>query len=151
MLKYIAPLEQRLRHLPRPALMKSHQGESQSTMTTGQRVAEIAAARIGSWSFLIAQSIFLLIWVICNNISWLPHWDLPGLIILNLVLSFQAAFTGPVLLIAANAGAARDHSQYDRMEAMEKTLLQDNALLRGDIAALHSEIAQLTAQKENAA
>ncbi len=41
-------------------------------------------------------------------------------ILLNLLLSFQAAFTGPVLLIAANVGALRDHKQADRIEQLSQ-------------------------------
>lgn len=41
----------------------------------------------------------------------------------NIVMSAEAAFTGPVLLIAANVGAARDHQQAARMERLERTVL----------------------------
>lgn len=150
MLKYIAPLEQRLRHLQRPAMFTAHRSQPTGDMTTGQRVAEQAAAGIGSWGFIGAQAIVMAVWIVFNSlaITHALHFDPGPFIALNLAMSAEAAFTGPLLLIAANVGATRDHRQADRMEAMEKTLLEDNALLRGSVDALRSEIAQLTAQKE---
>lgn len=124
MMKYAAPLRQRLRHLTppseRPPLFRHHGSRSASDITFGQRLAERAAATVGSWPFLIIQSGFLCLWLIYNTLQITRHFDPPPYILLNLLLSFQAAFTGPVLLIAANVGAIRDHRQYDRIEQLER-------------------------------
>jgi uncharacterized membrane protein len=93
-----------------------HQGKAQDDARFGQVLAERVAALVGSWPFLIAQSLFLLLWLVYNTLQFTRHFDAPPYILLNLLLSFQAAFTGPVLLIAANVGALRDHRQYDRIE-----------------------------------
>jgi uncharacterized membrane protein len=88
--------------------------------STGQLMAERVAALVGSWTFLGAQAGFLLLWLIFNTIAITHaiHFDNFPYILLNLLLSFQAAFTGPVLLIAANVGAKRDHAQSDRIEKL---------------------------------
>lgn len=148
MLKYIAPIEQRLRHLPRPAMFRGHPVAPRDEMTHGQKVAERIAAVVGGWPFIIYQNVFFVAWVAWNIFAATHAFDKPPFVGLNLILSFLAGETGPILLIAANVAASRDQAQWDRMEKMEKTLLEDNALLRGSVDALRSEIAQLTAQKE---
>ena len=122
MLKSIAPMWDRLKHIPSPALFRVHgqQGAEQVQPTFGQRLAERVAASVGSWPFLIIQSGFLFLWLVYNTLQFTKHFDQPPYILLNLLLSFQAAFTGPVLLIAANVGAKRDHKQSDRIEQLTK-------------------------------
>lgn len=119
MFKSIAPLWGRLRHLRRPQLFmapNNHAAGDADNVTAGQRLAEQVAAFVGSWWFLGGQAGFLVLWLIYNTLQFTLHFDPPPYILLNLLLSFQAAFTGPVLLIAANVGAVRDHQQADRIE-----------------------------------
>ena len=70
-------------------------------------LADTMAARIGSWPFIICQSIVLLTWIIINGLG-LVDWDVYPFILLNLLLSFQAAYTGPILLMAASRQAEID-------------------------------------------
>ena len=71
----------------------------------GDRVADFVAAWVGSWTFLIVQSILLAIWMILNIFAWLQHWDPYPFILLNLVLSFQSAFATPIILMSQNRQA----------------------------------------------
>ena len=80
-------------------------------LTTGQRAADAVAAVMGSWRFLIGQSIFLAVWLILNGVAWVAHWDPYPFILLNLMLSFQAAYAAPVLLMSSNRQAAVDRGQ----------------------------------------
>jgi uncharacterized membrane protein len=118
MLKWISPIVTRFKLLPRPRMfaVPSHTSTKAGEPTFGQLLAERVAAFVGSWAFLSAQAGFLLLWLIYNTLQITHHFDPPPYILLNLLLSFQAAFTGPVLLIAANVGAIRDHAQSDRIE-----------------------------------
>lgn len=118
--KSIAPIWGRLQHLHRPQLFTAHgqAAESGQPVTACQRLAEQVAAFVGSWWFLGGQAGFLVLWLIYNTLQFTIHFDAPPYILLNLLLSFQAAFTGPVLLIAANVGALRDHQQADRIESV---------------------------------
>ena len=121
MMKQIAPIWSKLRHLPSPQMFKvPGAGTSTDQPTFGQRLAERVAAGVGSWKFLIIQSGFLLLWLVYNTFQFTTRFDPPPYILLNLLLSFQAAFTGPVLLIAANVGALRDHKQSDHIEHLTK-------------------------------
>src|SRR6202521_65478 len=75
----------------------------------GARIADQVSATIGSWPFIIIQSVLLLIWVAVN--VWLIfglHWDPYPFILLNLVLSFQATYAGPIVLLAGNRHAHKD-------------------------------------------
>lgn len=83
----------------------------------GDRVADRATALVGSWPFIIVQTAILLLWIAVN--AWLAlhpetlkAWDPYPFILLNLALSFQAAYTGPVVLMSQNREA-----RHDRMAA----------------------------------
>ncbi|MGH2696687.1 MAG: DUF1003 domain-containing protein, partial [Actinomycetota bacterium] len=79
--------------------------------TPGERVADSVAATVGSWPFIIVQSVLLAVWIVANAIvigSWVAGrpFDPYPFILLNLVLSFQAAYTGPVVMMSQNRQAA---------------------------------------------
>jgi uncharacterized membrane protein len=77
-------------------------------LTFGQRVADTVADTIGSWPFIITQSIILVIWIILNVTAWINHWDPYPFILLNLMLSFQAAYAGPVIMMSQNRQSSKD-------------------------------------------
>ena len=80
-------------------------------LTFGQRIADSVAVAIGSWSFIIAQSIVLAVWIVVNVLAWLDHWDPYPFILLNLALAFQAAYAAPFIMISQNRQAERDRIQ----------------------------------------
>jgi CRP/FNR family cyclic AMP-dependent transcriptional regulator len=81
-------------------------------MTLGQRVADRVADTIGSWPFIITQTIILITWITLNVIASINHWgwawDVYPFILLNLALSFQAAYSGPVIMMSQNRQSAKD-------------------------------------------
>jgi len=72
------------------------------------RLADKIAAFGGSWQFIIMFSVFLAGWMIWNTIQITTHFDARPFILLNLILSFVAAFQAPVILMSQNRAAARD-------------------------------------------
>jgi uncharacterized membrane protein len=77
--------------------------------TFGERVADSAAAAIGSWTFLIVQSVLLAIWIALNVYGlFIARWDPYPFILLNLLLSVQAAYAAPVLMLAGVRQAKKD-------------------------------------------
>jgi uncharacterized membrane protein len=82
-------------------------------LTAGQRVADSVAATMGSWSFIITQSVILTLWIALNVVAWIEHWDPYPFILLNLALSFQAAYAAPFIMISQNRQAERDRHQAD--------------------------------------
>ena len=157
MLKYVAPLESRLRHIlrttsprERPHLFRAHLvTEEQSPVATGQRVAERVAALVGSWPFIIGQGVFLACWFLLNVLPLVTHWDPYPWMAANIVMSAEAAFTGPILLIAANVGAIRDHQQYDRIEHLAERIdtLEERILDR--LAAIEARQSGSTGGESN--
>src|SRR5947209_1065634 len=77
-------------------------------LTMGQRVADTVASTVGSWPFIITQSIILLCWLVLNSIAWINRWDPYPFILLNLALSFQAAYAAPFVMMSQNRQAEKD-------------------------------------------
>ncbi len=100
------------------------------TPTLGQRVADRVAGWIGSWPFLILQTSLLVSWIYLNE---QPHaWDRYPFILLNLFLSLQSAYLGPIILIATNRQAHQDRREAQdfyraahRSEALLQELLEE--------------------------
>ena len=73
--------------------------------TRGDRVADRLATLVGSWTFLIAQTVILAVWIVVNVAAWLNHWDPYPFVLLNLALAFQSAYAAPILMISQNRQA----------------------------------------------
>ena len=80
-------------------------------LTTGQKVADMVAKGMGSWPFIIIQTIFVCIWMALNIIGWMFHWDVYPFILLNLIFSIQAAYAAPIIMMAQNRQNERDRVQ----------------------------------------
>ncbi len=76
-------------------------------LTVGQKVADVVAATMGSWRFIIIQSILLITWILLNVLSGFK-WDIYPFILLNLALSFQAAYAAPFIMISQNRQSEKD-------------------------------------------
>ena len=77
-------------------------------LTLGQRIADAVAETMGSWRFIIIQSTILFCWILLNIFAWVNHWDPYPFILLNLALSFQAAYAAPIIMMSQNRQAAKD-------------------------------------------
>lgn len=79
----------------------------------GARVADKVAAFIGSWQFIIIQSVLFLVWVVVNTL-WLfaaYQFDPYPFILFNLFMSAEAAYSSPLILMSQNRQAERDRDQ----------------------------------------
>lgn len=111
------------------------------------RAADAVAALVGSWRFILVQSFILALWIIANLSQ--ARWDPYPFILLNLVLSFQAAYAAPIIMMSQNRQA-----EIDRRRAIEDFDINRKAEL--EIETLHekidllreTEIAALTAAVE---
>lgn len=101
----------------------------------GRNLADAITELVGSWWFLGIQTTILILYVAYNLLSSHPFDPFP-FIFLNLMLSFQAAYTAPIILMSHNRMAERDREllRKDRentqsilkhIETLEKTLLKD--------------------------
>ncbi len=119
-------------------------------MTLGQRVADKVADTIGSWPFIIIQTIILTIWIIINWVGWIKRWDPYPFILLNLMLSFQAAYSGPVIMMSQNRQSAKDRiaAEVDHQVNTKAELEINNLIRRLDELEIsvednHSELKKL--------
>ncbi len=77
----------------------------------GDRIADLVTATVGSWRFIIIQSCLLAIWIVLNITAWIVHWDPYPFILLNLALSFQAAYATPFILMSQNRQSIIDREK----------------------------------------
>jgi uncharacterized membrane protein len=105
-------------------------------LTSGQRIADLVAATMGSWRFIVIQSALLVLWVTLNLTAYIRHWDPYPFILLNLALSFQAAYAAPFIMMSQNR-----QQDVDRREAANDYRINVKAEL--EIELLHEKIDQL--------
>src|SRR6202000_2134663 len=96
-------------------------------------IADKVAATMGSWRFIIIQSVILLVWIILNATAWVYHWDPYPFILLNLALSFQAAYAAPFIMMSQNRQA-----DIDRLKAEQDYKVNIKAEL--EIELLHQKL-----------
>jgi uncharacterized membrane protein len=69
------------------------------------------ASGMGSWRFIIIQTLVVVVWMILNMVAFMHHWDPFPFILLNLVFSTQAAYAAPIIMMSQNRSAERDRAQ----------------------------------------
>ena len=106
------------------------------TLTIGQKIADRVAATMGSWRFIIIQSAILFFWIVANVAAFIMHWDPYPFILLNLALSFQAAYAAPFIMMSQNR-----QQDIDRKEAENDYKINIKAEL--EIELLHQKIDEL--------
>jgi uncharacterized membrane protein len=87
------------------AIIAAMEKAAAQVRSPGDRLADQLAAWAGSWTFLATQTVILIAWISVNVSAWINHWDPYPFILLNLALSFQAAYTAPILMISHNRQA----------------------------------------------
>ena len=107
---------------------------------SGQRVADLVATTVGSWRFIIIQSVLMLVWIGLNVTGYVLQWDPYPFILLNLALSFQAAYTAPIIMMSQNRQSEidREHAEFDYRVNVKAEL---------EIEALHAKIDALREQE----
>ena len=142
-----------LRRLQRKArLAAAGSTRAERRLTLGQRFADRVAATMGSWPFIIVQSIILVVWIILNLTAYVQRWDPYPFILLNLVLSFQAAYAAPFIMMSQNrqqdidrAAADTDHKVNLKAELEIELLHQKvDELRQKEVMALTQAVLQLS-------
>ncbi len=110
------------------------------TSTFGQRLSDKIAGGMGSWSFIIWQTIIVLIWMTLNIIGITNHWDPYPFILLNLIFSTQAAYAAPIIMMSQNRQSQRDRIQADND-------YNTNVEAKKEIEALQLHVSKLETEK----
>ena len=108
--------------------------------TRGARIADSVAGTVGSWRFIIVQSVLLVLWIILNLAGYSFQWDPYPFILLNLLLSTQAAYAAPIIMMSQNRQA-----EIDRRNAEHDYRINVKAEL--EIELLHNKIDALREQE----
>ncbi len=122
-------------------------------LTVGQRFADTVAATMGSWRFILIQSVVLMLWIGINVTVYMQQWDPYPFILLNLVLSFQAAYAAPFIMMSQNRQqdidrkAAENDYQVNIKAELEIELLHQKIddLRETEVVYLTKAVRELTA------
>lgn len=115
----------------------------------GARIADAVTSFMGSWRFIILQTVIVVTWV-AGNVYLLFRFDPYPFILLNLAFSTQAAYAAPLILLAGNRSAKRDRltlehaaTEADVEERQNDDLLRGNREILEHIQALDERILAL--------
>jgi uncharacterized membrane protein len=115
----------------------------------GARIADRVTGFLGSWRFLVIQSLLVLVWIV-GNVVLLFHFDPYPFILLNLAFSTQAAYAAPLILLAGNRASQRDRltlehaaDQSDVEENQNEQLLTGNRQILERVVHLEETILAL--------
>ena len=148
-----------------PAARYTHTGhtirninhEFKDQLTTGQRIADLVAKTVGSWPFIIYQSIVIVIWMAANvylgyklvyDASFFKAWDPYPFILLNLILSFQAAYTGPVVMMSQNRQSEKDRMMAEQDYNLNKKAEEEIKVIMEHLVHQDTVMAEILAQLE---
>ena len=125
--KRMAEIEKRLwARLPASSSAPHARDHINAPHTIGEAVADAVVAGMGSWRFIIIQTVIVTVWVTANVIGWSLRWDIHPFILLNLLFSTQAAYASPLILMAANRSASKDRMRDDHEAEEVDQLFQIN-------------------------
>ena len=110
------------------------------SFTIGDKIADKVASGMGSWKFIIWQTVIVVIWMLLNIMGFVRHWDAYPFILLNLIFSTQAAYAAPIIMMSQNRQTDRD-----RVQAQED--YQTNIEAKQEIEALQIQLTKIEAEK----
>lgn len=105
--------------------------------------AEKVARFFGTGSYLMWQTLFVILWIVLNLGVFAFQWDPYPFILLNLAFSTQAAYAAPLILLAQNRQEDRDRVALneDRRRAFETKA--DTEFTTRELAGLRLAIGEL--------
>ena len=123
---------------------KNWHEQAQTDRSVGDRLADAIAKGMGSWKFIIIQSLIVIVWM-ALNIALIPtvRYDPYPFILLNLLFSTQAAYAAPIIMMSQNRAAQRDKTQAEHQYDHQETELAENTALTREIHEQATQIAAL--------
>ena len=109
------------------------------------RLSEKFARFLGTARFLVYMTAFVLLWVIWNSLA--PDnlkFDHYPFIFLTLLLSLQASYAAPLILLAQNRQADRDRIQGNKDREREERNIADTEYLTRELASLRTALGDVT-------
>jgi uncharacterized membrane protein len=106
----------------------------------GQKLADNVAGGMGSWRFIVWQTVIVIIWMLLNLVGIIYHWDPYPFILLNLLFSTQAAYAAPIIMMAQNR-----QNDKDRIQARKD--YQTNVEAKQEIEQLQQRLNSIEVEK----
>jgi uncharacterized membrane protein len=94
---------------------KNWHAKHTASLSFGGQIADSVAKGMGSWNFIIIQTVLVILWMALNLVGFFYHWDVYPFILLNLLFSTQAAYAAPIIMMSQNRQNDRDrmHAEED--------------------------------------
>jgi uncharacterized membrane protein len=107
------------------------------------RLTERVARFLGTGRYLVYQTVAIIVWVLINTMPGLPHFDPYTFTFLTLVLSLQAAYAAPLILLAQNRQDDRDRVNLDADREEARQAKADLEYLAREIAAIRMALGEV--------
>ena len=119
----------------------------------GEKFADWVYKNLGSWRFILAQSILVAVWVLLNATAYMQAWDPYPFIFMNLIFSLQSAYTASLILMSQNRQdrlkAHNDYLMNIRAEEESKAVLDNFAAQNRALEEIYRELLALKSKMEN--
>jgi len=112
------------------------------------RFSEAIARLLGTARYLVFQTVVVIVWLLLNIVARSLRWDPYPFILLTLVLSLQASYAAPLILLAQNRQADRDRVQTERDREVSERTQADTEYLAREIAAIRLELAGMATAED---
>jgi uncharacterized membrane protein len=118
--------------------------------SSGQKIADRVAEVVGSWDFILGQSVILFFWILLNSTVGIFgfKWDSYPFQSLNLLLSFEAAYTAPFIMMSQNRQSQIDRKHAEQDYQVNKLAEQEIELIQKQLNELTNHVKQNVDQKK---
>ncbi|MBP7069739.1 MAG: DUF1003 domain-containing protein [Methanothrix sp.] len=120
--------------------------------TYGERFADWVYKNLGSWKFILIQSMLVAVWVVLNAGAYLRPWDPYPFIFMNLIFSLQSAYTASLILMSQNRqDRLKSHNDYLmnlRAEEESKAVLENFAAQNKALQEIYEELSAMRSRIE---
>ena len=151
MRKLVFPDPFRHNHPPVRELFEIDPGPS----TYGEKFADWVYENLGSWKFILIQSILVAVWIILNASAYMRPWDPYPFIFMNLIFSLQSAYTASLILMSQNRQdrlkAHNDYLMNLRAEEESKAVLDNFAAQNRALEEIYEELSAIKSKIEKTA
>jgi len=115
--------------------------------TQGEKFADWVYKNVGSWGFILIQSVLVAIWVILNATAYIRAWDPYPFIFMNLIFSLQAAYTASLIMMSQNRQdklkAHNDYLMNLRAEEESRAVLENLDAQDKALEKIYQELMEL--------
>ena len=123
--------------------------------TYGEKFADWVYENLGSWKFILIQSILVAVWIILNASAYMRPWDPYPFIFMNLIFSLQSAYTASLILMSQNRqDRLKAHNDYLinlRTEEESKAVLDNFAAQNRALEEIYEQLSVIRSKiEENA-